>query len=205
MGDIDTYNGHAIVAMAGKDCVAIAADKRLGVQMQTVATNFKKIFQINDRIMLGLAGLATDILTVHEKLRYDTNLLELREERPIDAFRFKNLVKSLLYEHRFAPYFTTPVIAGLTPDNKPYLATSDSIGAFCEPDDFAVAGTCTDSLYGVCESFWRPDMNADELFEVTAKCITAAIERDSIAGWGAVVYIMTPEEIIVKEIKTRMD
>ncbi|CAG8680254.1 2687_t:CDS:2, partial [Acaulospora morrowiae] len=29
------YNGGAIIAMAGKNCVAIAADKRLGVQLMT--------------------------------------------------------------------------------------------------------------------------------------------------------------------------
>lgn len=58
------YNGAAIVAMIGKDCVAIAADKRLGVQAQTVSTNFQKIFEMNDRLYVGLPGLATDVITV---------------------------------------------------------------------------------------------------------------------------------------------
>ncbi len=58
------YNGAAIVAMIGKDCVAIAADKRLGVQSQTVSFNFKKIFQMNDKLFVGLPGLATDVQTV---------------------------------------------------------------------------------------------------------------------------------------------
>lgn len=57
-------NGAAIVAMVGKDCVAIAADKRLGVQAQTVSTNFQKIFEMNDQLYLGLPGLATDVNTV---------------------------------------------------------------------------------------------------------------------------------------------
>ena len=58
------YNGSAIVAMIGKECVAIAADRRLGVQAQTVATNFQKIFEMNDRLYVGLPGLGTDVLTV---------------------------------------------------------------------------------------------------------------------------------------------
>lgn len=37
------YNGSAIVAMAGKDCVAIAADTRLGIQQQTVSCDMKKV------------------------------------------------------------------------------------------------------------------------------------------------------------------
>lgn len=58
------YNGAAIVAMIGKDCVAIASDKRLGVQAQTVSFNFQKIFQMNDKLFVGLPGLATDVQTV---------------------------------------------------------------------------------------------------------------------------------------------
>lgn len=200
------YNGACILAMAGDHCVAIAADKRLGVQMQTVSTNFQRVFQVNDRILLGLGGYATDILTVREKLRFDVNLLELREEKAIDPVKFKDLVASTLYEKRFGSYYVQPVIAGLIPEtNEPFLATSDSIGAFAMPKDFAVAGTCEESLFGVCEAMWRPGMNPDQLFEVTAKCFTAAVERDSISGWGGIVYVMTPDSIIVKEIKTRMD
>ena len=206
MGDRIPVNGACILAMAGKDCVAIAADKRLGLKMETISTNFQRVFQMNDRILLGLAGFATDIMTVHEKLRFNVNLLELREEREIDPIRFKNLVASTLYEKRFGSYYVQPVIAALLPEtNEPFLATSDSIGAFATPKDFAVAGTCEESLYGVCEALWKPDLNADQLFEVISKCFIAAVERDAVSGWGGIVYLMTKDQIITKEIKTRMD
>ena len=58
------YNGAAIVAMIGKDCVAMAADRRLGIQAQTVSINFQKIFPMNDKLLVGLPGLATDVHTV---------------------------------------------------------------------------------------------------------------------------------------------
>jgi 20S proteasome subunit beta 3 len=53
-----------MVAMVGKDCVAIASDLRLGVQAQTVAMDFQKVFQMGPKLMVGLPGLATDVLTV---------------------------------------------------------------------------------------------------------------------------------------------
>lgn len=37
------YNGGSVVAMVGKDCVAIASDLRLGNQALTIATNFEKV------------------------------------------------------------------------------------------------------------------------------------------------------------------
>ena len=47
--------------MTGKDCVALASDSRLGQQYATLATNFQRIFKVNDNTMLGLTGLGTDI------------------------------------------------------------------------------------------------------------------------------------------------
>lgn len=38
------YNGGVVIAMKGKECVAIAADKRLGVRGHTISMDFQKIF-----------------------------------------------------------------------------------------------------------------------------------------------------------------
>lgn len=54
------YNGSAIVAMAGKECVAIGSDLRFGVQYQTLATDYKKVHKIHDKLFIGLSGLGTD-------------------------------------------------------------------------------------------------------------------------------------------------
>jgi len=34
------YNGGTLIGMKGKDCVAIATDKRFGIQAQTVSLDF---------------------------------------------------------------------------------------------------------------------------------------------------------------------
>ena len=61
--------------------------------------------------------------------------------------------------YRFGPYFVEPVIAGLDPKtNEPFIAAMDLIGCPMVTDDFVVSGSCTEQLYGMCESLWRPDM-----------------------------------------------
>ena len=50
--------------MKGKECVAIASDLRFGVQNQTLACDFPKVFKMHDKLYLGLSGLATDIQTL---------------------------------------------------------------------------------------------------------------------------------------------
>jgi len=76
------YNGGSVIAMVGKDCVAIASDLRLGNQALGISSNFQKvlsymfsssfkalnsgfkIFPVTDRIYVGLPGLATDVTTL---------------------------------------------------------------------------------------------------------------------------------------------
>ncbi|KAI0219362.1 proteasome core particle subunit beta 3 [Massospora cicadina] len=199
------YNGSAIVAMVGKNCVAIASDKRLGQQNLTVACDFKKIFKINDKTLIGLSGLATDVITLSERFAFKTNMYRLREEREIAPKAFSHMVSSTLYEKRFGPYFVEPVIAGLDKDNKPYIASTDLIGCLCEPKDFAVAGVASDALNGLCEAFWEEDLGPEQLFETISQVLLSALDRDCLSGWGAVVHVLTPDELIVRHLKARMD
>ncbi|KAH9602510.1 hypothetical protein KSS87_020969, partial [Heliosperma pusillum] len=183
------YNGSAVVAMVGKNCFAIASDRRLGVQLQTVATDFQRIFQINDHLFIGLAGLATDVQTLYQRLHFRHKLYELREERSMKPETFASLVSAILYEKRFGPYFCQPVIAGLGDGNKPFICTMDSIGAKELAKDFVVAGTASESLYGACESMYKPEMEPEELFETISQALQSSVDRDCLSGWGAHVYL----------------
>merc|ERR1712029_516589 len=44
---IFSYNGGAVVAMKGANCVAIASDLRFGKELQTVTTDFSKCFDVS--------------------------------------------------------------------------------------------------------------------------------------------------------------
>nr|CAG4644261.1 EOG090X0CE5 [Lepidurus arcticus] len=201
-----SYNGGCVLAMKGKGCVAIATDRRLGIQLQTVSTDFQKVFEMGPHLYIGLAGLATDTLTVHERLRFKLNLYELKENRRIHPKTFASVVSNLLYERRFGPYFVEPVIAGLDPVTlQPYIAGMDLIGCTTEPEDFVVSGTCSEQLFGMCEALWRPDMEADDLFETISQALMNAFDRDSGSGWGGVVHIIEKDKVTTKYLKTRMD
>ena len=60
-------------------------------------------------------------------------------------------------------------------------------------------------MLGVCETFYKPNLEPEELFEVISNSLLAALDRDSLSGWGAKVYILTPTELIVRSLKTRQD
>lgn len=75
------YNGGSVIAMAGKDCVAIASDLRFGTESLGISSDFKRVivqdlsafpsiltiiqvFPVTDRLYVGLPGLATDVTTL---------------------------------------------------------------------------------------------------------------------------------------------
>ena len=216
------YNGGVVLSMAGDNCVSIASDHRFGMSQLTLACDAQRIEPLHDRLCVGLAGLATDCTTLAERFRYKHNMYRLREKRVMRPRTFAAVASSTLYEKRFAPYFTEVVIAGLELEEdgkrgtagadamadavyRPYVCSMDLLGALMVTDNFALAGTCAESLYGTCETFWRPGLDPDALFEVTAQSLLAALDRDCMSGWGAVVHVLTPEGITTRELQARMD
>ena len=74
----DEYNGGSMVGMVGKGCIGIATDRRLGKQMLTVSNKFQRVFKMQDNILLGLSGLATDVQTFAAEMEYRINLYTLK-------------------------------------------------------------------------------------------------------------------------------
>eukprot|EP01126_Amoeba_proteus_P045499 TRINITY_DN5099_c0_g1_i1.p1 TRINITY_DN5099_c0_g1~~TRINITY_DN5099_c0_g1_i1.p1 ORF type:complete len:205 (+),score=34.36 TRINITY_DN5099_c0_g1_i1:95-709(+) len=199
------HNGSSVIAMTGKNCVAIASDLRFGISAQTLAFDFTKVFQLTPRTFVGLPGLLTDCQTMHERLKYRVNMYRLREEREMTPKVLTKMVSSLLYQRRFGPYFVEPIIAGLDENDEPYITGMDLIGALSTAQDFTMAGTAAETMVGMAETLWRPDLTPEDLFEVISQTLMSSCDRDAISGWGAVVHVITPEKVITRHLKTRQD
>ena len=89
-----------MIAMAGKGCVAIATDTRLSTQLMTVDGNFQRVFKINDKVLMGVSGLATDAQTFNALMKFKNNMYRLKEGKELKASTFTKLVSTSLYEKR---------------------------------------------------------------------------------------------------------
>ena len=118
---------------------------------------------------------------------------------------FAHMLGALLYEKRFGPYFCEPVVAGLGADGAPYICAMDLIGAPVLTSDFVVAGSSAENLYGMAEALYRPDMEPEDLFEAVSQTLLSAVDRDAMAGWGAVVHVITADGVTTRDLKARMD
>lgn len=132
------------------------------------------------------------------------------------------MLTNLLYERRFGPYFVFALVIGLDPKTgETFVYDSDNIGAISDNVNLATVGTASEYIFGLgkfeerClihalssflgELFFKPDMNADELFEATSQALLNGVDRDSASGWGAVVYVIEKDKVTVRELKGRQD
>lgn len=53
---------------------------------------WRQIFKMNDKLMLGVTGLATDVLTLQQLLKFKLNMYKLREEREMKPETFSWLL-----------------------------------------------------------------------------------------------------------------
>ncbi|XP_074605237.1 proteasome subunit beta type-3 [Brevipalpus obovatus] len=200
------YNGGGAMAVAGKDCLVLLCDRRLGVKMTAISMNHSKIYQVNPHLYLLLPGLATDALTVFQKLSFRINMYELEQGRKISAKVLSSMVSNLLYEHRFGPYFVGPIVAGLDPETgEVFLNGMDLIGAGERKKDFVFSGHNSDQAMGTAEALWEPDMSPEHLFEMASQAFLSACDRDAGTGYGAIVYIVEKDKVTQRILKGRMD
>ena len=71
--------------------------------------------------------------------------------------------------------------------------------------NFVVGGNNEESLFGVCESMYKENLEPEELFEVIAQCLLAGVNRDCLSGWGGVVHVISKDKLITRTLKGRMD
>ncbi|XP_060239213.1 proteasome subunit beta type-3-like [Meriones unguiculatus] len=200
-----SYNGGAVMAMKGKNCVAIAADRCFRNQAQMVTTDFQKSFPMGDRLYIGLARMATDVQTVVQGLNFQLNLYELKESRPVKPYTLMSMVANFLYEKRFGPYYTEPVITGLDLKTfKPFLCSLDLTGCPMGTDDFVISCTHSKQMYGRCESLWEPNMDSEHLFDTISQAMLNAVHRDAVSGMGIIVHIIEKDKVTTRTLKAQM-
>ena len=77
--------GTTIVGVVGKDCIVLGADKRVTLAGRLVVDKrFNKILQVNENIVVAMAGTVSDAQLLTKYLRANLKLNELRRNKKND-------------------------------------------------------------------------------------------------------------------------
>ena len=136
-------------------------------------------------------------------MNYKLALYRLREGRDMHPRTFASLVGTTLYEHRFAPFFVTPIVIGLH-EKQTVIVSYDSIGTQSETEFFVTGGTAGNNFYSLCESYYKEGLTESELERILSNILLNGSDRDILSGYGGVIYTLTPKQLKSSVLKTKL-
>lgn len=192
-----SFNGGTYLALAGRDAVVMATDSRFSHHRFTsllLGNHPRDIFKVGSRTLIGCFGLDADADSLMEDVRKQVSE---HLDAELTAASIARVVANLLYEQG---YLISPIVAGLEADGRPYLCSMDSLGASTVSRSFVVSGTANAQLHALCEAFYMPDLPAEELLELTERCLRLALQRDILSGGDIKLVLLRDGEVFAKEI-----
>ncbi|MEK6856251.1 MAG: hypothetical protein AABX66_03785 [Nanoarchaeota archaeon] len=194
--------GTVNIGIVCKDGIVLAADRKIsyggGSGVSYVGGEIKKIVEVNDKIILSMAGTASDAVRNISILRAELRIKELRTKRRISVREVAAFTSNMLFQNIRTPSMI-PSIAHFL------LAGNDEEGTHLfdiSPDGYLKkVETCVSSGSGmlqadpILDSEYQKGISIDEGIKLAVKCIRASTGRDPAVGLGLDVYVIKKDKI----------
>jgi len=189
--------GATTVGIVGKDCVALASEKRFAYGYFVLSKAARKVFPISKKIGAACAGIVGDMQNLIKETTAMVNLYRIENGREPAVQTVAKLLSWNLFSSRFFPYFTETIVGGLD-DKGPHVIVLDPLGSMIE-DDYAVVGTGAEIAVGVIENEYSRNLSSDEVYNLAVKAVRSSISRDAGSGNGVDILLYTNDGLVKYE------
>jgi len=186
--------GATTVGIVGRDCVALASEKRFAYGYFVISKTARKVFPITKKIGAACAGIVGDMQNLIKEVTAIVNLYRIENKREPSVQTVAKLLSWELFSSRFFPYFTETIVGGLD-DKGPHVIVLDPLGSTIE-DDYAVVGTGAEIAVGVIENEYRRDLGPDDVYKLAVKAVRSSISRDAGSGNGVDILLYTNDGLV---------
>jgi len=198
--------GTTILGIICKNGVIMAADNRATVSNYIMAKNEKKVFPINDNILMAGCGVAATIQKVPKFMAAELKLKELRSKTKPTVKQAASLLSNIQTSGQAAF-----LLGGFNEDGTTELYTSDPAGHIMKVEDYdANFGSGMPFVLGLLERQYKKGLSVEEGVELAREALKSSTSRDSASGNGIDIYTITKdgfkkvvEDIIQSEYKAR--
>ncbi len=182
MGNQDKIlkTGTTTIGMTCKDGILLASESKASMGYMIVNKDVQKVFKIDDRIGITIAGMVSDAQQLINILKVEISLhkLESGEEMKISAVA--HLLSQIMYSRRMFPYYTQIIIGGIDSTGH-YVFSFDPTGS-CMKENYVSTGSGSPFVYGVLEKDFREGMTIEQGKKLIRESIRSAAERDMASG-----------------------
>ncbi len=202
--EMENKKGTTTLGLVFKDGVVAAAEHRATMGTLIAHKVTKKIFKIDEHMLLTTAGLVGDAQLLARLLKVEAELYKLEREEVMPVKGAATLMANILNQRKFYPYYVQLIIAG-TDTTGAHVFSLDAAGGAIE-DIYTTTGSGSPYVFGVLEDNYKEGMSEDDAVNLAIRAITAAIKRDSASGNGMDVVVITKKgyrELSSDEIEER--
>lgn len=192
--------GTTILGIVCKDGVVMAADRRITAGSHVMGKNEKKVFQINDYLVMAGCGIAGDIQRIPKLIAAELKLKELRSKTRPSVKQAGSLLMNLNYngirQPSMIPQQAGFLIGGFNEDGSAELYSVEPAGSILKIEDFdANFGSGMPYVLGLLERQYKPGLSVKEGVELAKEAIKSSTQRDTGSGNGIDVITITKSGI----------
>lgn len=192
--------GTTILGIVCKDGIVMAADRQVTAGNIVMGKNEKKVFQVNDYLVMSGTGIAADIQRVPKLIAAELKLKELKAFSRPTVREAANLLKNVNYsgirQPSMIPQQAGFLIAGINEDESYELYSIEPAGSLIQIEDYdANFGSGMPYVLGYLERMWRKDLTIKEGIELAKESIKSSTQRDTGSGYGIDIFTITKQGI----------
>jgi proteasome beta subunit len=183
--------GTTILGIVCKDGVVMAADTRATGGNIVMSKIEKKVFPVNDYLIIAGCGLAMEIQKVPKLLAAELKLKELRSKSRPSVEQAINLLSNIRTSGQSAF-----LLGGFNEDGAVELYSSDPVGHITQVEDYdANWGSGMPFVLGLLERQYKKGLTVEEGVKLALECVKSSTQRDIASGNGIDVFTITKEGI----------
>ena len=188
--------GTTTLAIKGKDCVILAADKRTTRGHEVVNRNKAKVISLTNKVMVTTAGVVSDIQRIIKIIKAQIKLTELKLGRPILVKEIVAMITGMVYGNIRTPstiMSITGFIVGGSDVLGNHIYEIGPDGSFQEAEQFTSDGSGGIYAISVLEDNFKENMSKEDAVALAKRAINISLLKDSASGNGFLIYSITKD------------
>ena len=192
--------GTTILGIICKDGVVMAADRQVTAGNIVMNKEEKKVFLVNDYLIISGTGMMADIHRVPKILSAELRLKELRSKSRPTVKQAASLLSNLNYsgirQPSMIPQQAGFLLGGFNEDGTTELYTIEPAGGAYKVKDYdANFGSGMPYVLGFLERQYKKEMTIKEGVELAKEALKSSTQRDIGSGYGIDIFTLTKEGI----------
>ncbi|MEK6888765.1 MAG: proteasome subunit beta [Nanoarchaeota archaeon] len=192
--------GTTLVGITCKDGVIIASDRRASSGGGLVVDKaIRKIRQLNDYMLMSLAGNASDAILLSKVIAAELRLKELRSKSRPSVREAANLIAMSVYRNirtpAMIPNIVGSICGGFNEDGTFEIYAISPAGDIRLIKDYDATGSGMLFVIGLLERQYKEGLSIKEGIELAKECIKSSTQRDTASGNGIDVFTITKSGI----------